>query len=336
MPIDIDLLSKLPNAIPEDLRSRISIFDNQVNLLIQEFITDLESQGAPPALFHYTNERGLCGIIQSGQLWCSDIFRQNDENELRHGIKVALDALRGRAATEKHTFSGFAHDLVGLNDVHPLERVAHYYICSLTGQDDNQYQWEKYGDNSEGFALGFDAPKLEVAFTRNNGEPIVSNSTFPITYGVAEVIRLHETILDWLGPILGPPQTRILANSSLDAYKEQVALSYSLAVAHLMIFFKTEKWRRESEYRFLQLFAVTNKPEVRTHPGPTGTGPIEHRQFDWRAIDPSCLSRIIIGPRADRERSEALARSLLQQYHPNPENVEVVHSSLRGRVVQPM
>jgi hypothetical protein len=41
---------------------------------------------AIPALYHYTDTKGLLGIVQSGCLWASDVRCMNDTLELEAGL----------------------------------------------------------------------------------------------------------------------------------------------------------------------------------------------------------------------------------------------------------
>jgi hypothetical protein len=47
-------------------------------------------------IYHYTNSAGLKGILESGNLWFSDIFGLNDPSELRHGLGCAIDILKAQ------------------------------------------------------------------------------------------------------------------------------------------------------------------------------------------------------------------------------------------------
>ena len=67
----------------------------------------------PPAFFyHYTNDVGVAGIIESGQLRFSNIFVQNDPSELRHGLTIAIDILKLRATAARLEVATFASMLV--------------------------------------------------------------------------------------------------------------------------------------------------------------------------------------------------------------------------------
>src|SRR5262249_47970323 len=48
-------------------------------------------------LFHYTDMRGMLGIINSEQIWFTSIFHLNDPSELGYGIEMAVSVLHEEA-----------------------------------------------------------------------------------------------------------------------------------------------------------------------------------------------------------------------------------------------
>jgi len=71
----------LPAPLPRDVQS----FNVEAENILGSFAASLQGQVPPPILYHYTNDVGLKGIIEAGQLWFTDIFDLNDPSELKHG-----------------------------------------------------------------------------------------------------------------------------------------------------------------------------------------------------------------------------------------------------------
>jgi hypothetical protein len=63
-------------------------YEREATDVLQTFINTVEAKPPPSMLFHYTDAAGLRGIVESGKLWFSDIFGQNDPSELRHGLLI--------------------------------------------------------------------------------------------------------------------------------------------------------------------------------------------------------------------------------------------------------
>ena len=52
--------------------------DQAAEAITLNFVGELETEPAPPTLYHYTNRTGLEGILSSGTLWLGDIYTMND------------------------------------------------------------------------------------------------------------------------------------------------------------------------------------------------------------------------------------------------------------------
>jgi hypothetical protein len=52
-----------------------------------------------PVIYHYTDPKGLIGILTHGQLWATDIRYLNDSSELRHAEELQRKVL-GELLTE--------------------------------------------------------------------------------------------------------------------------------------------------------------------------------------------------------------------------------------------
>jgi hypothetical protein len=99
--------------------------------MLQEFIRTVEAKAPPPLLYHYTNDTGLAGIIESGQLRISDIFAMNDPSELRHGLSVAIDILKSRITSERPEIATFASLLERFDIDVGIEAVGHFFYLLL-------------------------------------------------------------------------------------------------------------------------------------------------------------------------------------------------------------
>jgi hypothetical protein len=95
-------------GIPRDMAKAIVRYDAEATKILRAFINTVEAKKPPPVLYHYTNDVGLAGIVERGQLWFSDIFALNDPSELRHGLGIAIDLLKSRATDARPEIATFA------------------------------------------------------------------------------------------------------------------------------------------------------------------------------------------------------------------------------------
>jgi hypothetical protein len=151
-------MAKTGPRIPPAMAAALRQCEADGAKILQEFIRTVEAKAAPPLLYHYTNDTGLAGIIESGQLRFSDIFAMNDPSELRHGLSVAIDILKSRITSGRPEIATFASLLERFDIDVGIEAVGHFFICCFSSDGDDLGQWRAYGNNGRGFALAFDPP----------------------------------------------------------------------------------------------------------------------------------------------------------------------------------
>jgi hypothetical protein len=133
-------------------------------------------------LYHYTDQRGLLGILDSKSIWATHVRYLNDSSEYKHGLDIVRRLVReftidlssvitgesSGVASERtgaimREVMGGTLDLVDKMSVF----VASFFdstgdFSGLHHQDagDNLSQWRAYSKGSAGFSLGFDKEAL--------------------------------------------------------------------------------------------------------------------------------------------------------------------------------
>ena len=109
--------------------------------------------GAPEVLYHYTNFKGLEGILRSQTVWASHIQDMNDKSEYLHFAQLAIDKLKGilSRCTEPEHISELKATIRKVRSLDP-----HVFVVSLSEMGDLKSQWDAYGQ----FAIGFCTKKL--------------------------------------------------------------------------------------------------------------------------------------------------------------------------------
>jgi hypothetical protein len=112
------------------------------------------------SLAHYTNLAGLYGILETGQLWASNIAFLNDREELLHGVKCARRALSTIINDGKLRVWRDAIREV----VKQIEdgRLPNTYAACFCEKTDLLSQWRGYGGNEQGICLAFDTSGLDA------------------------------------------------------------------------------------------------------------------------------------------------------------------------------
>lgn len=316
------------NDVPVDMQAELDKFDHAAETLIASFLGPIDSQPAPPRIYHYTNDMGLRGILESGNLWVTDIFNLNDPSELSHGFSHAVKTLNDMAAGGPPETKLFGEQFRIFATEGGIRASAHYFVCSFSADGDDLGQWRAYADNGRGYALGFDGPVLENGFTRLANEPIPNNSTFPVTYNDTRLTALHREIIEAAFPLISLPRGKGLSTEAIKAYMRELSILVSMHALRAALFFKHEAYRNEQEFRFLQVHrADIPPPEVKFRNRPHSL--VRYRKFDWRRAAPRSLTRVVIGPAADQERATQFVRDCLATFHPHA--VEITRSEIPYR-----
>jgi hypothetical protein len=134
-------------------------------------------RGGPAILYHYTAADGLLGMLQSHQIWATNVRFMNDRSELDYGINLVYrvfeeDEFVGKLPLkDKPAFTKIKKNIrVMLDDAE--KKTTHFAIC-FCEKENLLSQWRGYGESGSGFALGFQTERLNefVAEPRPNLKP---------------------------------------------------------------------------------------------------------------------------------------------------------------------
>lgn len=303
-------------TIPPDMQAELDRFDKGCEAALGEFVQKLEAEKPPSMLYHYTNDIGLKGILEHGNLWLTSAFSLNDPAELKHGFSHAIDLLNRRAADGPPESKLFAQQFERLLIDNGVEEAAHLFVGCFSASGDDLGQWRAYADNGRGFALGFDTALLENGFVKSSALPTGSGQTFMVSYDDKTVIRLHNNIIDKMFHLISLPHGKKLESDTLHEYIGDLLITTWVHCLRAALFFKHEAYSNEAEYRFLQIhMAGPNAPpavKYRTRPYAL----VRYREYDWRATTPSALTKIVVGPAADKANAATFAKDCLRAFHP--------------------
>ncbi len=316
--------------IPHDMSNAIKHYDTEATKLLKEFTEEVEAKKPlPPILYHYTNRAGLAGIIESGKMRLSDIFRQNDPSELKHGLCIALNVLKSEITAERPEVKEFAKRFTRFCLHGGIEESAHYFICCFSGDSDDLGQWRAYANNGQGFALGFDTSSLKGGFENENGALIGQNSTFPITYNDLELKRIQTALAKMIVPLISLPRKISIESGSLNDNMKKLSIAHSMNVIPSVMYFKHEAYQNENEYRFLQIFrSDMPAPDVKYK----AQSMVKYREFDWRSNARGVLKKIVVGPAANQVQATRFIKDCFAAYHIDSDGIEIVRSKIPYRI----
>jgi hypothetical protein len=314
-------------SISKDLQRENDNFHAQALSIVNDFANTLEVQPVPTRLYHYTNGKGLRGILESGKFWLTDIFYLNDPSELRHGLKSAIRFIEQEAKGGSKEVKILSNRINLMLDS-GIENLGHYFICCFSRAGDDLGQWRAYADDGRGYTLGFDGKLLDDAFVKPAGKPIMGRMTFPVTYNEAPLRDIHRRIVEALFPLvsrLGLPSV----STEILLYMHELSLSALAPILQAAMFFKHMAYENEAEYRLFELHPAGPVSDLKFRERPYSL--VRYREFDWRAAAPDALKTITVGPAADRDTATRFANDCRRAFHSSPE-VKILYSDIPYRV----
>jgi hypothetical protein len=318
----------VPTKIPEAVRDALTRFDKKADEIVNAFLATVEVQEAPPLIYHYTNDTGLRGVLESGEIWLSDIFYLNDPSELSHGYSHVVKILTERAAKGPEEAKRFADSFSSV-DERGLEDIAHFFGASFSANGDELGQWRAYADNGRGYALGFDGKALEALFVRDNGVILPNNSTFPVTYNDAVLAGIHRQLVDEMFGLISLPLGKGMDAPAIRAYMIELSATLSMYALRSAMFFKHEAYKSEQEFRFLQVYGKRSNPPTDVRRRYRSHELVKYRTFRWKRPPADALKRIVIGPSSDTAKAPRFVRDCLDAY--GVTNVEITRSKIPYR-----
>jgi DUF2971 family protein len=305
-------IQKAKGTLPAEMQKEIEGFTQHTYDIVNSFLRQITVTPPPPIIFHYTDDVGLRGILETGTLWLNDIFYLNDPSELRYGCKLDIEfmtAAEAAEAEERPAIEEFAGNVAGKLQG-DIPQVANIFVLSFSKAGDDLAQWRAYADNGRGYALGFDAHMLEQAF----GKSRLGYMTFPVCYSESELRHMHRQIIDQVRPLITIHRGKEMTPEAKIIYLDTLLTMFAWQVLRVAVFFKHHAYCNEQEYRFQELCTNGAVPDIKYRARRYAL--IRYKEFDWRSVVPDSLKQIVVGPAsADSEKAWQFADDCLHRYH---------------------
>jgi len=155
-------------------------------------------------LFHYTNRKGLLGILAARAIWASDPLYLNDSGEILHGYRQLIQALENETrsleasddpliiqkARIRRSITESLERMVKSAPGQPTTIVSNSrFVASFSEADDDLNQWRAYCAPGDGYAIGFDRSLLGQVMASIPGR---DQSLWKCTYGDGLGEQLQE------------------------------------------------------------------------------------------------------------------------------------------------
>lgn len=331
------------HSMPKDMQEALNRFEEESQKVLEAFLAPMSNKEPPEIIYHYTNDAGLRGILETGKLWLTDIFNLNDPSELQHGLLLASQILNQRTDSSSEGVKAFIKHFEKFGKLGANTEEANYFVCSFSAHGNDLGQWRAYADNGRGYALGFSTKLLEKAFIDNGSEdpsnpglhPQFVDSkadqrflkTFRITYEDAQLTKIDAEIIDLMSNLIELPAKKRLLRPTLVSYFAGLLTTLVVRVLEAGLHFKHEAYSNEQEYRFLEVHRKMTPDQVKVRSRPYSL--VKYREFDWKKTNSGALKEIVVGPAADPQRGLQFAKDCRKMF--SSTSVEITQSRIPYR-----
>jgi hypothetical protein len=262
-------------------------------------------------LFHFTDPRGLLGIVKQ-KLWASSADFLNDSSEPRHALDVLQESLR-EVVQKVHPGSAAAN---ALDDCWAWamkeyeQNGPHVYVFCLSEHDDLLSQWRGYGAQGSGYAIGFSGSQLSRLLRADQGQYLLKvvydrqdqKKEAKRVYG--RIVAVIDQSEREFGPIneatVGEFATRI---------RNRLRNAVFAEIVRLRAKFKTSAFSEEGEWRIVQfMHPRVDKPSVvQFRPGVASIKPYVELDFSGERLP---IEQVTVGPTLNGELSRQSLRRM--------------------------
>jgi len=272
--------------------------------------TTAEEEKLPEILYHYTTLEGFKGIIESGELWASNIKYLNDESEYIYAYDKAKDACHVLNIPWEQSIFDFTSQ--------------NTYIASFSKKDDDLSQWRAYAGRA-GVCIGFEIADITPPNTilrTANGDIYTDISIQECNYSLHQQPAPQDLSFQ-------------VALATLNAIGTPYPNLYTLkSLSKILASYKNHKFMDESEKRLVIYKPLFDPRIMGFHTGLSSLIPHVkiplNKQFE-SPRDTSFLKvkSVRIGPTPNKDLSKVAAEYLLKTY--SYKNIVVSESSIPYR-----
>lgn len=197
-------------------------------------------------LYHYTDQIGFIGIIDSKKLWATKIQYLNDSEELYLSFQYAKDILQTQLFFAKNDNNKATIKRLIAN----LKNITHINICvcSLSANGDLLSQWRGYSKTQGGYSIGFDFTELEI-LAKKSGYMLKK-----CIYNEGEQRKLiEETVMETLEKF----STYKEPHSDSPEFTSDSVEYFNNKMVSIAPLFKSETFSEEEEWRLISIGGIS-------------------------------------------------------------------------------
>jgi len=238
---------------------------------------------------HYTTANALINIIQSEQLWATNIKFLNDEQEFLHAITLAKEIIEkstenaGKIKANRSAYDEFIKNIKKSLENLDTYHAGNIFTCSFSEEKDLLSQWRGYCPNNQGYCIHFDLDGLLKAAK----EKYIDCDIFPCVYDITEKKKRISTVLNtyW--------QEYLKVTDAKQ--REGIVQNLTFEIEQLASYFKHPSFAEEKERRIVirMLWEIEEHAKFRA-------GPMSIIPYIEVPAPKSLIKEIGIGPTRDQ------------------------------------
>ena len=275
---------------------------------VKKRVTSINShEKEPDTLFHYTNQLGMLGIMQSNTLWATKIHYLNDESEFQLALNLAKAELGSQIEAIRST-NGDPYEIRRrvclLDNISTIENI-NICVISLSEAKDLLSQWRAYADGVGGFSIGFNVETLRSKAAENGFELVKC-----IYEEDCQLKVIQELILETLRDDFNINKVQSDPSNGKNVFVMKTGGDFAEKLIRIAPVLKNESFREEKEWRLIS--KPTSVRAMKFRPGKSSLLP--YIDFNLGESKSFYLKEVVSGPSPNKHLMESSAKMLMSKY----------------------
>lgn len=289
----------------------------------------LTTSRPPDVLHHYTDSAGLLGILESKELWATNIYYLNDSSELHYALDLINQCFDRRLGRNQNR-----HHVELLSEAKTIllifkASVDAFVVC-FCAKDNLLSQWQTYASKGEGYSIGI---KSEF-FTREIDSPLTSQPQIRLRQIEYDRGRQEQITYEFIDNFCSLAMILTTDTNKRQASRILTILGNVLGgeLLECLSCFKNEAFEAEQEWRLIYSVLNYDSPHgLRFRSRNGGIVSYMPLPFAPTITDSGSgypITSITIGPTAEPKLAMRALLSLLDSYFGRNHSIRPVNSEI--------
>jgi hypothetical protein len=263
-------------------------------------------------LWHYTTGNSLLAIINSNQLFATQVSCLNDSTEVHYGtnlLREAFGSLQSDESLEENERKLLAEVVRNATPtgVMPINAASKWFVTCFSQQRDDLSQWRAYSGGENGFAIGFTAG----GFFRLGGPHNLVQVNYDADLHRKLAVKIARATLQFFKKGLAK---RVGTGQD---WPNEFLMEWDLMLSYLTPMVKDPAFQSEHEYRITYQLLLEDLPNMKFHQKSSLISrhlPLTfNSEFGESPSKRLPIKEILVGPSRYKEISAVSVHTLLRQ-----------------------